>query len=135
METLLTPSTNIQEQLYDREKASDLFVQGHSEISISVRCLYKNNNVHSTWEMFFAQAGPKWDCFPPTLTIVIKNLHTETRFSGVKHFTVFDVETKQLGTQVTRRYKNFLWLYDKMAEFFPCISLPPLPVKQFSGAL
>ena len=82
---------------------------------------------------FDLQAGPRWDCFPPTLTIVIKDLHTETRFSGVKHFTVFDVETKQLGTQVTRRYKNFLWLYDKMAEFFPCISLPPLPVKQFSG--
>ena len=83
--------------------------------------------------MFDLQAGPRWDCYPPTLTIVIKDLHTETRFSGVKHFTVFDVETKQLGTQVTRRYKNFLWLYDKMAEFFPCISLPPLPVKQFSG--
>ncbi len=36
METLLTPSTNVQDQLYDGEKASDIFVQGHSEISISV---------------------------------------------------------------------------------------------------
>ncbi len=40
METLLTPSTNIQEQLYDKEKASDLFVQGHSEITISVSLLH-----------------------------------------------------------------------------------------------
>ena len=37
METLLTPSTNVQDQLYDRDKASDIFVQGHSDISISVR--------------------------------------------------------------------------------------------------
>ncbi len=40
METLLTPSTNVQDQLYDREKASDIFVQGHSEISISVCFLH-----------------------------------------------------------------------------------------------
>ena len=36
METLLTPSTNVQDQIYDKDKASDIFVQGHSDISISV---------------------------------------------------------------------------------------------------
>ena len=46
---------------------------------------------------------------------------------------VYEVETEQLGTRVARRYRHFLWLYDKLAELFPCLSLPPLPVKHFSG--
>ena len=37
--------------------------------------------------------------------------------------------TQELKTCVQRKYKHFLWLYDQMAEKFPCISLPPLPIK------
>ena len=48
---------------------------------------------------------------------------------------VYEVETEQLGTRVARRYRHFLWLYDKLAELFPCLSLPPLPVKHFSGEI
>ena len=78
--------------------------------------------------------GPRWDCQAPTLTITIKELPVEkTRFSGLKQFTMYDVETKELSSCVTRKYKQFLWLYDRLAEGFPCVSLPPLPVKQFSG--
>ena len=57
----------------------------------------------------------------------------KTRFSGLKQYTMYDVETKELNSCVTRKYKQFLWLYDRLAEGFPCVSLPPLPVKQFSG--
>jgi len=39
-----------------------------------------------------------------------------------------------LGAIVSRRYKHFLWLYDRLADLFPCLSLPPMPVKQYSGA-
>ena len=51
----------------------------------------------------------------------------------MKHVTIYDVDTKELGSCVSRKYKQFLWLYDRLAENFPCISLPPLPVKQSSG--
>ena len=81
------------------------------------------------------QAGPMWDCRPPLLTVVINSPQMETRFSGMKHYTVYEVETKELGSRVSRKYKHFLWLYDRMAELFPCVSLPPLPVKQFSGEM
>ena len=67
------------------------------------------------------------------LTVAIRHMQSESRFSGIKHTMVYEVETEQLGTRVARRYKHFLWLYDKLAELFPCLSLPPLPVKHFSG--
>ena len=51
----------------------------------------------------------------------------------MKHVTRYDVDTKELGSCVPRKYKQFLWLYDRLAENFPCVSLPPLPVKQGSG--
>ena len=79
------------------------------------------------------QVGPAWDCDPPQLTVAIRHMQSESRFSGMKHTMVYEVETEQLGTRVARRYRHFLWLYDKMAELFPCLSLPPLPVKHFSG--
>ena len=62
-------------------------------------------------------------------------MQSESRFSGMKHTMVYEVETEQLGTRVARRYRHFLWLYDKLAELFPCLSLPPLPVKHFSGEI
>ena len=77
--------------------------------------------------------GPKWKGRPPSLTVVVKDPQTEPRFSGMKHVTFYDVDTKELDSCVTRKYKQFLWLYDRLAENFPCISLPPLPVKQGSG--
>lgn len=36
METLLTPSIVTQDQVYDKEKSAELYVQGHSNISIAV---------------------------------------------------------------------------------------------------
>ena len=65
--------------------------------------------------------------------MVITDLQTESRFSGMKHTTLYQVETQELGAIVTRKHKHFLWLYDRLAENFPCISLPPLPVKHLSG--
>ena len=40
METLLTPSHSTQEEIYDREKALELFVPGHTDIGITVSCGY-----------------------------------------------------------------------------------------------
>ena len=81
------------------------------------------------------QVGPRWNGRPPSLTVVVKEPQTEPRFSVMKQVTLYDVETKELGSCVTRKYKQFLWLYDRLAENFPCVSLPHLPVKQGSGKI
>ena len=43
MESLLTPASSLQDELYDKEKVSELFVWGHDEINITVSisaCLF-----------------------------------------------------------------------------------------------
>jgi hypothetical protein len=82
------------------------------------------------------QVGPSWDCQPLSYSITVRHQQAESsRISGLKRWSTYVVETKQLASQVTRKFKHFLWLYDRLAELFPCISLPPLPVKQYSGVL
>ena len=34
---------------------------------------------------------------------------------------------------VAHRFKHFDWLYGRLVEKFPCISVPPLPDKQITG--
>ena len=34
---------------------------------------------------------------------------------------------------MSRRYKHFDWLFDRLVEKFTCISVPPLPDKQITG--
>ena len=88
---------------------------------------------HFNYFASFSQVGPSWDCQPPKYSITVRYQKVESRSSSVKRWSTYLVETKQLACRVTRKFKHFLWLYDKLAELFPCISLPPLPVKQYSG--
>lgn len=96
------------------EKAAELFVDGQRASIV---------------------AGPQWKMINEPMVIIVRDPQIETRFNGMKQFTVYVVETKALGAIVSRRYKHFLWLYDRLADMFPCLSLPPMPVKQFSGNL
>ena len=35
--------------------------------------------------------------------------------------------------QVQRRFKHFAWLHDRLVDSYPCICVPPLPVKDFEA--
>jgi len=35
--------------------------------------------------------------------------------------------------QVTRRYKQFDWLHQRLADKFTTVAIPPLPGKQITG--
>jgi hypothetical protein len=35
--------------------------------------------------------------------------------------------------QVSRRYKHFDWLHERLCEKFPCVATPPIPDKQVTG--
>ena len=38
-----------------------------------------------------------------------------------------------MKTSVSRRYKHFNWLHNRLAETFPGVSIPPLPEKVLQG--
>ncbi|XP_003384967.1 PREDICTED: uncharacterized protein LOC100640359 [Amphimedon queenslandica] len=109
METLLMPTPNTIDSIFDEEKALELFASDHKDIKIS--------------------AGPRWNTKPPSLTITVSDDVVQGRSSGVRTPKLYHVRTKELKVTVQRKYKHFLWLYDQLAEKIPCVSLPPLPIK------
>jgi len=45
----------------------------------------------------------------------------------------FFSQLQHTSVSVAHRFKHFDWLYERLVQKFPCISVPPLPDKQITG--
>ncbi|XP_071511479.1 sorting nexin-33-like [Diadema antillarum] len=79
------------------------------------------------------EEGPKWEETENTYTCEIKNPKKESKLKGMKSFIAYQVTPSNTGIRVSRRYKHFDWLYERLAEKFTLIIVPPLPDKQVTG--
>lgn len=57
----------------------------------------------------------------------------ESKFKGFKNFIAYQLTPSFNGIPVSRRYKHFDWLHERLQEKFSLIPVPPLPDKQISG--
>lgn len=57
----------------------------------------------------------------------------ESKFKGIKKFIAYQLQSSFATEPVSRRYKNFDWLHERLMEKFCLIPIPPLPDKQISG--
>ncbi|CDR09155.1 unnamed protein product, partial [Oncorhynchus mykiss] len=57
----------------------------------------------------------------------------QTKFKGMKSYIAYKLTPTHTQTQVNRRYKHFDWLYARLVEKFPVISVPHIPEKQATG--
>lgn len=57
----------------------------------------------------------------------------ETKFKGMKSFIAYQLTPSFNNIAVSRRYKHFDWLHERLLEKFCLIPIPPLPDKQISG--
>ncbi|NXN72362.1 SNX18 protein, partial [Himantopus himantopus] len=77
--------------------------------------------------------GPKWKENPYPFQCSIEDPTKQTKFKGMKSYIAYKLVPNHTGQQVHRRYKHFDWLYGRLAEKFPVISVPHLPEKQATG--
>ncbi|XP_011307071.1 sorting nexin lst-4 [Fopius arisanus] len=70
--------------------------------------------------------GERYSC-------VITSPKKESKLKGLKSFIVYQLTPTFNNIQVSRRYKHFDWLHERLEEKFCFISIPPLPDKQISG--
>ncbi|XP_063971952.1 sorting nexin lst-4 [Diachasmimorpha longicaudata] len=64
---------------------------------------------------------------------IITSPKKESKLKGLKSFIVYQLTPTFNNIQVSRRYKRFDWLHERLEEKFCFISIPPLPDKQISG--
>ncbi|KAL2751488.1 sorting nexin-9 isoform X1 [Vespula maculifrons] len=64
---------------------------------------------------------------------VVTSPKKESKLKGLKSFIVYQLTPTFNNIQVSRRYKHFDWLHERLEEKYCFIPVPPLPDKQLSG--
>ncbi|MBN3280146.1 SNX18 protein, partial [Polyodon spathula] len=80
-----------------------------------------------------SQYGPAWQENPYPFTCSIDDPTKQTKFKGMKSYMSYKLTPTHTQNQVNRRYKHFDWLYARLVEKFPVISVPHIPEKQATG--
>ncbi|XP_061762191.1 sorting nexin-18a isoform X2 [Nerophis ophidion] len=79
------------------------------------------------------QYGPEWQENPYPFSCAIDDPTKQTKFKGMKSYMSYKLTPTHTQDQVHRRYKHFDWLYARLVEKFPVISVPHIPEKQATG--
>ncbi|XP_062873969.1 sorting nexin-18a [Trichomycterus rosablanca] len=77
--------------------------------------------------------GPEWQENPYPFACTIDDPTKQTKFKGMKSYISYKLTPSNTQTPVSRRYKHFDWLYARLVEKFPVISVPHIPEKQATG--
>ncbi|KPJ15287.1 Sorting nexin-33 [Papilio machaon] len=77
--------------------------------------------------------GYIWSPIPQPYSVTVASPKKESKFKGIKSFIAYQLTPSFNNIQVSRRYKHFDWLHERLQEKFSLIPIPPLPDKQISG--
>lgn len=76
---------------------------------------------------------PMWEPNPDPYTVEVRDPEKKSKFKGIKSFMAYSIVPSSTGRPVSRRYKHYDWLHDRLEEKFTALSVPPLPDKQYYG--
>lgn len=72
----------------------------------------------------------RWEVLSNPYTVQIASPKKATKMGGLKSFIAYTLTPSFSNVEVSRRYKHFDWLHDRLNEKFNLIAIPPLPDKQ-----
>nr|XP_023027310.1 sorting nexin lst-4 [Leptinotarsa decemlineata] len=75
----------------------------------------------------------RWEVITNPYTVQIASPKKATKMGGLKSFIAYQLTPSFSNVEVSRRYKHFDWLHDRLTAKFNVIAIPPLPDKQVSG--
>ncbi|KAH8395258.1 hypothetical protein KR222_004390 [Zaprionus bogoriensis] len=75
----------------------------------------------------------QWTPNDQPYTVIVASPKKESKFKGMKTFIAYQLTPSFNNISVSRRYKHFDWLHERLADKFCLIPVPPLPDKQISG--
>ncbi|KFM57812.1 Sorting nexin-33, partial [Stegodyphus mimosarum] len=74
-----------------------------------------------------------WLDSPSPYTCSVAHPNKKSKLKGLKSFIAYQLIPSFNNIAVSRRYKHFDWLHERLEEKFSLIPIPPLPDKQISG--
>jgi sorting nexin-9/18/33 len=106
-------------------KSSDSYIMGSATPAVS-----ESDQVH----IYLNERGfYYWMPNNNKYTVTVTSPKMESKFKGIKKFIAYQLQSSFSPEPVSRRYKNFDWLHERLSEKFVLIPIPPLPDKQISG--
>jgi sorting nexin-9/18/33 len=106
-------------------KSSDSYIMGTASITVDMRDqiqIFMNEQ-----NLYF------WKPIDENYIVTVTSPKMESKFKGIKKFIAYQLTPSFNNEPVSRRYKNFDWLHERLVEKFCLIPIPPLPDKQISG--
>lgn len=77
--------------------------------------------------------GVVWIPNPQPYSCSVASPKKESKLKGLKSYIAYQLTPSLNNIQVSRRYKHFDWLHERLVEKFCIVPIPPLPDKQISG--
>lgn len=106
-------------------KSSDSYIMGTASLHVS-----ENEQIN----IYLNDQGMYyWKPITDRYTVTVTSPKMESKFKGIKKFIAYQLTPSFNNDPVSRRYKNFDWLHERLVEKFCLIPIPPLPDKQISG--
>lgn len=106
-------------------KSSDSYIMGTAAPQVS-----ETEQV----QIFLNEQGTyMWKPLETRYQVTVTSPKMESKFKGIKKFIAYQLLPSFSNEPVSRRYKNFDWLHERLVEKFCLIPIPPLPDKQISG--
>ncbi|XP_065359083.1 sorting nexin-18 [Calliphora vicina] len=75
----------------------------------------------------------QWQPNYQSYSVIVASPKKESKFKGMKTFIAYQLTPSFNNISVSRRYKHFDWLHERLVDKFCLIPIPPLPDKQISG--
>jgi len=74
-----------------------------------------------------------WENNRSPFSCVIASPKKEAKFKGLKSYIAYQLTPSFNNIQVSRRYKHFDWLHERLVAKYHFVPIPPLPDKQIQG--
>ncbi|KAK3713989.1 hypothetical protein QZH41_006660 [Actinostola sp. cb2023] len=78
-------------------------------------------------------ASMSWKLMAQPFCTKVSEPEKKSKFKGMKSFICYNVSKSNSNTVVSRRFKHFDWLYNRLVEKYTLIAIPPVPDKQITG--
>ncbi|XP_058828959.1 sorting nexin lst-4 [Topomyia yanbarensis] len=105
-------------------KSGDAYLMG-----LSVPAVSESDRV----QILQSDSGIIWKPIRDGYTVTVDSPKKEKKFNGLKSFIAYQLTPSFNNIAVSRRYKHFDWLHERLVDKFCLIPIPPLPDKQISG--
>ncbi|XP_076346979.1 sorting nexin lst-4-like isoform X3 [Tachypleus tridentatus] len=106
------------------KSGGEAFILGETKINVPADSIIQILNV---------DGEIMWTLVSNPYTCSVTSPKKESKLKGLKSFIAYQITPSYNNIQVSRRYKHFDWLHERLEAKFTPIPIPPLPDKQISG--